>query len=110
MARVAPRRTPHFLDSFAERAVRARLAGIRHGRITLLDNETRQEYGARSARCPLEVTVQVHDERFWSELAFGGSIGAGEAYMEGYWSTDDLTALVRILLQNREVLDGLETS
>ena len=109
LARVAPRRAPHFLDSFAQRAVRARLAGIRQGRITLLDNGTRQEYGARTARCPLEVMVQVHDERFWSALAFGGSIGAGEAYMEGYWSTDDLTALVRILLQNREVLDGMET-
>jgi cyclopropane-fatty-acyl-phospholipid synthase len=28
--------------------------------------------------------------------------------MQGYWSTDDLTALVRILLHNREVLDGME--
>jgi len=75
----------------------------------LLDSGTRHHYGARTVRCPLEVTVRVHDARFWSELAFGGSIGAGEAYMEGYWSTDDLTALVRVLLQNRDVLDGMET-
>jgi len=52
--------------------------------------------------------VHVHDPRFYSEIAFGGSIGAGEAYMQGYWSVDDLTALVRILLQNRAVLDGME--
>jgi cyclopropane-fatty-acyl-phospholipid synthase len=102
-------RTPHFLDAVARRAMHARLARMRDGRITLLDGGTRHHYGARTVRCPLEVTVQVHDARFWSELAFGGSIGAGEAYMEGYWSTEDLTAVVRILLQNREVLDGMET-
>jgi len=101
--------TPHFLDAVARRAVHARLARMRDGRVTLLDSGTRHHHGARTVRCPFEVTVQVHDARFWSELAFGGSIGAGEAYMEGYWSTDDLTALVRVLLQNREVLDGLET-
>ena len=111
LARGAPRKTraPHFLDDLAERAVQARLAGIRDGRITLIAGAKRYVYGARSAGCPLEATVRVHDARFWSELAFGGSIGAGEAYMEGFWSADDPTALVRILLRNREVLDGLET-
>lgn len=100
---------PHFLDGLAERAVRARLAGIVHGRITLVAGADHRHYGQRTARCPIDVTVRVHDARFWSELAFGGSIGAGEAYMHGYWSVNDLTGLVRILLQNRAVLDGMET-
>jgi len=100
---------PHFLDGLAERAVRARLTGIEHGQITLVDGNEHHHYGRRTGRCPLSVTVRVHDPRFWSELAFGGSIGAGEAWMQGYWSVNDLTALVRILLQNRAVLDGMET-
>jgi len=100
---------PHFLDGLAERAVRARLAGLRHGQLTVVDGTHHARYGQRTARCPLGVTVHVHDPRFWSELAFGGSIGAGEAYMQGFWSANDLTALVRLLLQNREVLDGMET-
>ena len=53
--------------------------------------------------------MRVHDPRFYTEIAFGGSVGAGEAYMRGYWSCDDLTALVRIMLRNRELLDGMET-
>ena len=111
LPRIVPGRTPkpHFLDGIAARAARARLRGLRHGRITLLERGARHEFGVRSARCLLSATVEVHDPRFWSELAFGGSIGAGEAYMAGYWSTDDLTALVRILLANREVLDGMES-
>ena len=71
--------TPHFLDGLAQRAVRDRLSGIRHGRITLHDGGTQHHYGAHAAHCPLEAALHVHDARFWSELAFGGSIGAGEA-------------------------------
>ena len=107
LARITPK--PHFLDRLAERALRARLAGIEHGALTIADGADIQHYGRRSERCPLAATVRVHDPRFYSDIAFGGSIGAGEAYMQGYWSVDDLTGLMRILLQNRAVLDGMET-
>ena len=106
-----PGRTPkpYFFDGIAARAVRSRLGGLRHGRIAVIERGVRHEFGAPSTGCALTATAEVHDPRFWSELAFGGSIGAGEAYMAGYWTTDDLTALVRIFLANREVLDGMET-
>ncbi len=106
----APRaRQRYSLDSFAERLVRERLAGLEHGSLALADGGGIEHYGRSTARCPQNATVRVHDQRFYSEIAFGGSTGAGEAYMQGYWSVDDLTALVRILLHNREVLDGMET-
>ena len=100
---------PHLLDGLGRSAVSARLDGLREGRITVVAGSERMTFGERTEHCPLEATVHVTDSRFWSELAFGGSIGAGEAYMEGYWHTDDLTALVRILLRNRSVLDRMET-
>jgi cyclopropane-fatty-acyl-phospholipid synthase len=100
---------PHALDALAERAVRARLAGLKHGQMMLADGANVAHFGSSSERCQLSAVVHVHDSRFYSEIAFGGSIGAGEAYMLGYWTTDDLTAAMRILLQNRNVLDGMET-
>jgi cyclopropane-fatty-acyl-phospholipid synthase len=109
--RIEPATTPkpHFLDGLAARAVHLRLAGLAHGQVTLVDGTSHQRYGQRTALCPLNVTLHVHDSRFYSDITFGGSIGAGEAYMQGYWSVNDLTALVRILLLNRDVLDGMET-
>ena len=111
LGRAAPTFTPkpHFLDGLAARALRDRLAGIRHGSIRLVHDGIEARYGNAGEAGGLQATVQVHDARFWSEVAFGGTIGAGEAYMQGYWTTDDLTALVRILLRNRDVLDGMET-
>jgi cyclopropane-fatty-acyl-phospholipid synthase len=99
----------HFFDRMAERAVRARLSRIEHGAVVLSDAGYSTRYGTHTQRCPLEVEVTVLDPRFWSELAFGGTIGAGEAYMAGWWRVSDLTALVRILLHNRAALDDLET-
>lgn len=109
--RIEPATTPkpHFLDGLAKHAVYQRLAGLAHGQVTLVDGADHRRFGQRSTHCPLSVTLHVHDPRFYSDIAFGGSIGAGEAWMQGYWSVNDLTALVRILLQNREVLDGMET-
>lgn len=100
---------PHFLDRVAARAVHSRLGGLEHGVISLEDGTNRTTFGAKTSRCALNATIRIHDPRFYSEIAFGGSIGAGEAYMQGFWSTDDLTAAMRILLQNRTVLDGMET-
>jgi cyclopropane-fatty-acyl-phospholipid synthase len=100
--------TIQVLGAFAERAVRTRLERIEHGELTIVAGPHSARYGHRTERCALAVTLHVHDARFWTDIAFGGSIGAGEAYMEGYWHASDLTALVRILIANREVLDGVE--
>ncbi len=97
----------HALDRLAKKAVDHRLNGIAHGELVIIDGQHERRYGA-AAPCGMSATLRVHDPRFYSEVAFGGSIGAGEAYMQGYWSTSDLTALMRLLLQNREVLDGME--
>lgn len=95
-------------DSFASRLLKHRLGMLRHGEVVLVDAGETLRFGQREADCPLSVTVQVHDTRFYNEVVLGGSVGAGEAYVNGYWSASDLTILMRILLRNRYVLDGLE--
>jgi cyclopropane-fatty-acyl-phospholipid synthase len=55
------------------------------------------------------VRVCVTSPAFYQAVAAGGSVGAGEAYMAGQWHCDDLVALVRTLVRNRDVLDGMET-
>lgn len=100
---------PHFLDALAERGLRRRLDDLAHGELTLLDGRRSRTYGRRTTSCPLAATVRVHDPRFYSEIAFGGSLGAGEAYMHGYWSADDVATVTRVLLRNRDVLDGIDS-
>ena len=56
----------------------------------------------------MTATTTVIDPRFYGEIAFGGSIGAGEAYMLGYWVTDNLTDVIRLMCVNQSVMDALE--
>jgi cyclopropane-fatty-acyl-phospholipid synthase len=41
-------------------------------------------------------------------LAFGGSIGVSEAFMQKFWSASDLTKLIRIMAINQNTMDQLE--
>jgi cyclopropane-fatty-acyl-phospholipid synthase len=56
----------------------------------------------------LRVTLRVNDPEFYRRAALNGSVGAAEAYMDGQWECDDLVALVRILVRNRDRLDAME--
>ena len=96
------------LDRVARRALLARLNRIEDGILEIVDGDHRHRFGTLTDRCRLMATVTVTDPRFWSELALGGNTGAGEAYIAGYFRCDDLTAAVRILVMNRDVLTGLE--
>ena len=90
---------------FVERMVRRQLASLEHGLLTVEG----EAYGRRTERCDLAATVRVHDAAFWAEVAFGGSVGAGESYMAGHWSADDLVAALRILASNRAAMEGMDT-
>jgi cyclopropane-fatty-acyl-phospholipid synthase len=111
LPRITPGSTPkpRFLDGLARRSLFKRLDEIHDGEITVIDGDEYFCFGKVTARCPLSVTLQVKHPRFYSDVAFGGSIGAGEAYMAGYWHCNDLTSLVRIMACNLDVVDNMES-
>lgn len=97
---------PNLLGSTAERLVHDRLARIAHGSLRLVDGATTRDFGG-IAPGPA-AAIEIRDPAFYSELAWGGSVGAAESYMLGHWNTPDLTALMRLMLVNRDALDSLE--
>ncbi len=97
-------RTPTALESLARRVVRARLESLRNGQIVVTENGRHESFGDVTDDLPLTVQLTVNDPRFYSDIAFGGAVGAGESYIHGCWSCDELTTLVRILVKNRDVL------
>jgi cyclopropane-fatty-acyl-phospholipid synthase len=98
---------PGLMDRVARNAVLKHLQRLEYGNLELVDGKQVMTYGSGNP-AELSATLSVLDHRFYPEIAFGGSIGAGEAFMHGYWACDDLVTLVRLLLRNRDVLDGME--
>jgi len=81
----------------------------------MLDHLT---HGALEVVCPdrsfvfgdpgadLRACIAVHDERFFSRLLFGGDDAAGDAYVDGDWSSPDVVAVVRLAARNLQTLEG----
>ena len=96
------------VDEWARRVLISLLKKLNFGEIVLTDGKEQHVFGRRSEACDLRASLTVLHPRFYSQVLFGGSIGAGEAYMAGHWSSDDLTLLLRIVLLNQSVFAGLD--
>lgn len=105
---------PGLLNGLARHLVLGRLKHIEHGTLVIRDQERRYVFGNPESRgsgaghTELHATLTVNDPRFYGDIAFGGSIGAGESWMQGRWDCDDLVSLVRIMARNQQLLDGME--
>lgn len=104
----ARRKTQAWIDRSARRLIRSRLAAVRHGRLTVIEGDERSLFGTLDPAFPVEATVTVIDPSFWRRMLLGGDVAAGQAYIEGAWRCDDLTALTRILVRNRDILLSLD--
>ena len=96
------------LDQTARKAVISLLNKLQHGQITIIEDNDRYAFGEASSTASLRANITVHHSQFYSRILFGGSIGAAEAYMEGLWSADDLTMVMRILAINQQAFADME--
>jgi cyclopropane-fatty-acyl-phospholipid synthase len=96
------------LQRLGRRLFVARLEGLTHGELTLVENGERRTFGRRSADCDLRATIEVLHPQTFADTAFGGTVGGAEAFMQGHWRTDDLTSLIRLFIVNRDVMESVE--
>lgn len=52
--------------------------------------------------------IEVHHPHFYRRLIKGGSIGAAESFIDGEWSSPELTDVIRLVVRNLSWLDKLE--
>ena len=91
------------------RIVLSRLGKLRSGQIALVENGNHTVCGQLSDEFPLTVYLDVLNPRFFSDIVTGGSLGAGEAYVNGHWACAELSELSRILIRNRDVLEKIDS-
>ncbi len=99
--------TGGWIDRWLRQRIVDSLAALQGGRVTLQEGDKAQTLGDDDPQA-LQATIEVIDPAFYRQVALGGSVGAGEAYMAGHWRCAELTTLIRILARNRALLDRLE--
>ncbi|HWC08182.1 MAG TPA: cyclopropane-fatty-acyl-phospholipid synthase family protein [Solirubrobacterales bacterium] len=91
-------------DALSRAAVSTVLGRVSTGQIEVIEGGRRRVYGPDSAE--LRATVTINDPAAWRG-PLRGSVGLGEAYVDGLWETDDLVALIQIAARELRELDGL---
>lgn len=98
-------KAPSFIDRLAKQMVFRLLGALQFGQIVVKDGEGRWKFGTDET---LAAHITVRDSSFYRHVVFGGSIGAGEAYIDHLWDVDDLAVLSRIMVLNMDLLDRME--
>lgn len=61
-------------------------------------------FGDLSIQEPAE--IDVHDTRVYQRALLGGDPAAGEAYVDGWWSSPDLSRVTRFFCANLDMMDA----
>lgn len=89
--------------------LKTQLKKIQHGRLRLIEGEVEDVFGKITPEGPFDVTIRVHNSRFYSDVVLAGTLGSGEAYINGHWQCDNLTDLVRLMVFNRDLMNDVDS-
>jgi len=95
-------------DRFLRARLLNRLDALRGGTVLVRDALGERLLGRADGNDPVNIVLDVRHPGFYRQAATNGSVGAGGSYMQGDWRCDDLVGLVRLLVRNRDLLDGME--
>lgn len=90
-------------NRLCKRLVLSSFANLETSQLVVYDGDNVYRYGDESS--DLSASIHVHDAAVYKCFVVDGSIGAGEAFMKGYWSSPDVLAVVRVFCQNIKMLN-----
>jgi cyclopropane-fatty-acyl-phospholipid synthase len=79
------------------------LRTLRGGSLELVCPDGNHRFGSPGG---IDASILVQDERFFPRVLLEGDTGAGDSYVDGDWTSPDLTATVRLALRNLSLVEN----
>ncbi|MBC7753330.1 MAG: class I SAM-dependent methyltransferase [Moraxellaceae bacterium] len=102
-----------FIDNIIRSLFLKKLSTIQNGQLEIIECfngfEKHHIFGTKTLNQDLHGTIKVFNPQFYSRILFGGTIGAGESFMDHDWESPNLAQLIQLLARNRELQTGLDT-
>ena len=92
---------PNFAIKCMRNRVLRWLGTIHKDQITFCDGDVRVICGEKNVP-ELSTNLHISNHRFYWHLLTGGTLGAAEAYLRGYWRAQSLVTLMRILCRQEQ--------
>ncbi|MDQ2076798.1 cyclopropane-fatty-acyl-phospholipid synthase family protein [Marinimicrobium sp. ABcell2] len=94
---------------WAKKIMLPMLERIAVGRLTLSDGDQTWHFGKPDCASGIQARIRVHHASAYRQVLLGGTIGSGEAYMAGAWSSPDLLAVIRLFVANQALLEKMDS-
>ena len=85
-------------------------SSLRHGELIIHDNGETHRFGGGDLSIAPSASVTIHKPSAYSRILMGGTMGAAEAYIDGDWSTDQLTNVTRVFSANMPILESMKNN
>lgn len=97
----------NLLDSLAQQSLLKLFNKMTKGHLTIYENGVLlEDFG--DPNDSLKADINILDPVFFRRFLFGGSIAAGETYIDGIWKTSNLTDVIRFFARNIHIIDAVE--
>ncbi len=96
-----------WISLWLKKAVIKHLQNLQFGELILTENGNTTVFKG-DGRTDLIAEIEVLNPKFYSFIAFGGGVGAGEAYINHYWQSPDLSKVIQLFAVNQSVMDSME--
>jgi cyclopropane-fatty-acyl-phospholipid synthase len=92
------------VDKWAKSLVLKWLKQFSRGSLTVKDGNEYHHFGQSSKEAVVSAQINVHHPSVYRDVLFNGTVGSGEAYMRGSWTTPNLTNVIRLMCSNMDML------
>lgn len=77
---------------------------IKVGFLQIHINNMVYDFGTKEMQTSLHAVIRINDTRAFKAILLGGEPAAGNTYVKGWWTSDNLFNVMRLFTLNREVL------
>lgn len=102
--------TANWIDKRCRTIVHSVLAKISYGQLEIIESSEHHFFPNNANDAKIKGKFIIHDISVYRDFVKGGSIGAAEAFIEGKWSSPNLTNVIRIFAKAQQETDSLEQS
>jgi cyclopropane-fatty-acyl-phospholipid synthase len=106
--RFPPSRRVRIGESLARESVFRLLGTLQVGSLTVHEGPRSHHFGAADPGSDLSAEMHIHSPAVYAQILSRGSIGAGEAYVKGYWSSPAPVQVTRLFSANLVMLERFE--
>jgi cyclopropane-fatty-acyl-phospholipid synthase len=98
----------NWLDKRCRSIVHSVFEKLSYGQLEIVEGSTHLLFPKSTSEPGMKGKIHIHHASVYKDFVKGGSIGVAEAFIDGKWSSPDLTSVIRIFAKAQQQTDALD--